>query len=463
MNVTTPIDRKHARSALLTGDAWLAERHNPTLIIDPATHRLVTSNASGAEYLGIGDARSIELDASMPGWLAIKAHMAAGSNAAPHDETLLFWTATGPRAFKGRLETIRHEDRPLVLITIDPPTGLAAADGGALPPPPQQDDLATLREIARRIRAGTKSILAADQTTPAPEQSLDKVELNREPATATTSIEQPIQFPPPLNFQQGVQPDASAQPTAANDPEAIAGTVLATPLATLAHELGTPLSAIVSLAEIMRDERLGSMGNPRYKAYAADIHDSARHTLDLVRAMVERDGDKQHPAYIELDDIDLNDIARRCASAMQPIAIRGDVTLATTLDDCLPKVRANQRAIRQIIFNLLSNGLRFTPRGGKITIATSSNAGRGVQLAIIDTGTSMSQSDIARILGPYSANPGPNLPKPMLTNDNGGSGIGLPLVRQLVDAHGAKLEITSDANLGTRISITFAKDVVILK
>ena len=110
-----------------------------------------------------------------------------------------------------------------------------------------------------------------------------------------------------------------------------------------------------------------------------------------------------------------------------------------------------------MIFNLLSNALRYTPHGGLITIVTRAIAGQKAQLEVTDTGTGMSQTEITRILAPAGSS------RANMASLNGsGAGIGLPLVRQLADAHGAVLEIKSDPQIGTQVTITFASNTVIL-
>jgi two-component system, cell cycle sensor histidine kinase PleC len=467
VNVTRPRDLDRARATPLLGEAWLAEQPDPVLLVDPATHRLSACNAAGAACLGLGDARTLDLDPSMPGWGPIESQALLGPQAAPREDTILFWTPAGPKAVTARLEAVRHEGRALVMIVIGPRASALMLDADPLPAPGPQDDLATLREIARRIRAGILSVQApaAVETSRVDEKTIEPLV---ESCLASSTGKPAIQFPPPLKFEQLAFPfgDEEAGATPALQPSQTAKKRVRrdrvngpSALATLAHELRTPLSAIVSLAEIMRDERLGAMGNARYKAYAGDIHDSARHTLDLVHAMVEgeRDAARGKGNHRDFDEVDLNAIARSCGLAMQPIAARVGVEIETDLLPSLPPVLANARAIRQMIFNLLSNALRYTPHGGLIKIVTRAVAGQKVQLEVTDSGSGMSQADIARILAPAGTN------RANMASLNGnGSGIGLPLVRQLADAHGAVLEIKSDPETGTQVTITFANNTVIL-
>lgn len=329
----------------------------------------------------------------MPAWAAIRAYLDSGSRAHSGPGPLLFWTPAGPVTVTATLEAISRGEQPLVRVTLQSDLAHSTAEPPAEPPAPT---------------------MAATAGTPRP---------------------------PPLDFKQHADP-------ALRDGAA----------AKLAHELRTPLSAIVSLAEIMRDERLGAMGNPRYKAYAADIHDTARHTLDLIGAMLDVDRDEAnatgraaHPR-LELDNVDLNDIAKRCASAMQPIAARGGVAIALAPSDDVKAVHADRRAIRQIILNVLSNALRFTPTGGRITLATARRNDGTVELSVADTGSGMDPADIARVLAGTTTAAAP--PRTRLAGEHAGFGFGLPLVRELAEAHGGSLDIESVPEHGTRVVVT---------
>ena len=464
VNVTRPRDLDRAGATPLTGEAWLAGQPGPVLLVDPATHRLSACNAAGAACLGLGDVRTLDFDPSMPGWGPIKSQALLGPQAEPREDTLLFWTPSGPKAVTARLEAVRQEGRALVMVVIGPRATTPVPDAEPQPAPAPRDDLATLREIARRIRAGSQALQAAEVATSRDdERPAEPAEVGR-PAGPTGKP----QFPPPLNFEQLAFPfgDGEAGSTPGRQPSATATRRLRrdrsrapSALATLAHELRTPLSAIVSLAEIMRDERLGAMGNARYKAYAGDIHDSALHTLDLVHAMVEGEGDASpgNREHRDFDEVDLSAIAQSCGLAMGPVAARAGIEIETALCQSVLLVLANARAIRQMIFNLLSNALRYTPHGGLITIVTRAIAGQKAQLEVTDTGTGMSQTEITRILAPAGSS------RANMASLNGsGAGIGLPLVRQLADAHGAVLEIKSDPQIGTQVTITFASNTVIL-
>lgn len=222
--------------------------------------------------------------------------------------------------------------------------------------------------------------------------------------------------------------------------------------ATLAHELRTPLSAIVALAEVMRDQRLGSMGNARYLAYASDIHDSARHALSVLGAMLGRDNGE--PADPEPKGTDVEETARKCASAMQELANKVAVRLATDFMAKGRRLAVDRRSLTQILLNLLSNALKFTPPNGAVTIATRERLDGAVVLSVTDTGTGMQQTDIDRVLGSEGT--------PPAIKPANGTGLGLPLVKALAHASGASLDIVSEAGQGTCVSVIYPRERVLV-
>lgn len=219
--------------------------------------------------------------------------------------------------------------------------------------------------------------------------------------------------------------------------------------ATLAHELRTPLSAIMALAEVMKEERLGPMGNPRYLSYSRDIHESARHALSVLAAMMGSEPEARSPQ--DAGHADVDEAVEKSLSVMRELARLASVRLETDLVAGHPQVSADSRSLMQILINLLSNALKFTPPGGVVTVQTRRAPDGGLTLSVTDTGTGMSR----RSLEGSAAGPG---------SDEVGSrrttGHGLPIVRSLAQASGARVDIASAPGEGTRVSITFPPDRV---
>ncbi len=247
----------------------------------------------------------------------------------------------------------------------------------------------------------------------------------------------------------GMEPHRSAAPphAAAADPAAACDLRLAT----LAHELRTPLSAIAALAEVIKDRRLGPMADGRYHDYARDIYETSRHALSVIGAMLE--GDDAGGGALPPLEADLAEVAGRCLSATRELAVKASITLSGEFTGARVYLDADQRSLMQIIFNLLSNALQFTPPGGAVTVATCTSEDGSVALTVCDTGAGMTKADIDRLLGEdsraFPARPGTS-----------GSGYGLPLVKALARASDARIEIRSSPDSGTCVSVIFPKDRV---
>jgi signal transduction histidine kinase len=215
-------------------------------------------------------------------------------------------------------------------------------------------------------------------------------------------------------------------------------------LAKLAHELKTPLTAIAAAAEVMRDERLGAMGNSRYLTYAADIHENAAHALDVIATLLSESG-RANTAVPRLIALDLNAIVERTVSSVQALAQSRGLTLAFEAEERRPHVVANPTSLRQILLNLLTNAIKFTPPGGDIRAATGYLSDGRVFLTISDTGPGITETTAAQTESKKET------AQPWLS----GSGIGLPLVQHLVRDMSAEIEIDSAPGKGTEILITF--------
>lgn len=244
--------------------------------------------------------------------------------------------------------------------------------------------------------------------------------------------------------------------TADDEPVREAGTgatsVNAGSRAVLAHELRTPLSAIAALAEVMREERLGPMGNARYLTYAHDIHESARHALDVLTAMLGNEPDFSNSQGEDHADID--EAVAKSLSIMRELARQASVRLDTDLIAGRAQVCADCRSLTQILVNLLSNALRFTPAGGVVTVQTRQAPDGGLALSVIDTGTGMSCGGIEGIESRPLRSGTSEAPRT--------SGQGLAIVRALAQAGGARVEIASAPGEGTRVSIVFPPERVVL-
>lgn len=242
-----------------------------------------------------------------------------------------------------------------------------------------------------------------------------------------------------------------------------------TRLQKLAHELKTPLSAIASAAEVMRDERFGPL-DARYKDYSEDIARTARHALDVINDMLSGREGAQAPVSFppdrDITEIDTGQLVTQVASSLMPLAQRTGLALEVHCEPDLPRLVGEAVHIRQILLNLFTNSARHTPAGGHVAFTAHFDRARGLVLAVGDTGSGMTVDQIARVLasaspndGPAESVAGPEAPAGFWGGD--GLGMGLGIVSTLAAANGGRLEIDSPVpgqSRGTLASLVFGMD-----
>ena len=220
-------------------------------------------------------------------------------------------------------------------------------------------------------------------------------------------------------------------------------------LATMSHELRTPLNAIIGFSEMMQREMQGPIGNAEYRGYIADIHESGMHLLKIINDIL--DLSKAEAGKLELNE-DVFDLRETVHSVRQLIGSRicdAGLSVAIDLPANLPLLRADERKTKQVLINLVTNAVKFTPSGGRIDLAGRFDPKTGVIISVSDTGIGIPPGDLARVLEPFEQ------VDSSLTRTRQGTGLGLPLVKAIIERHGGGLEIKSELDVGTQISVIF--------
>ncbi len=220
-------------------------------------------------------------------------------------------------------------------------------------------------------------------------------------------------------------------------------------LARISHELRTPLNAILGFSEVMRLERFGRIQNEKYRSYVDDIHTSGGHLLSLINDLL--DLSKVEAGKLELDftSVDLSEVTDQAIRTLAEQAQRSRVVLRKNIPADLPSVVADARSTRQIMLNLLSNGVKFTDPGGQVTVSARLTKAGELVLRVKDTGVGMNEEELKDALEPF---------RRVISDARGnveGTGLGLPLTKALTEANRAQFSISSQPGKGTMVEITF--------
>lgn len=220
-------------------------------------------------------------------------------------------------------------------------------------------------------------------------------------------------------------------------------------LADLSHEMRTPLNAIIGFADLMEAQALGPLDNPRYRAYAGDIAGCGRHLLDLVNQVLDLARVETGALELVEETVDLTQITHQACDFLGDLAGTAGITLRHIPAPDPIRVRADRRLILQILFNLLSNAQKVTPRGGTITLSAGIDDAGCPWLCVADDGPGIPPDQVARILSQASlTRPGPRGPS------GGGAGLGLNLCRGFIERHGGRLAFRAIAGHGTSVVAT---------
>ncbi|MFY9896616.1 MAG: HAMP domain-containing sensor histidine kinase, partial [Xanthobacteraceae bacterium] len=220
-------------------------------------------------------------------------------------------------------------------------------------------------------------------------------------------------------------------------------------VAKISHDIRNPLTAIAGFAEAIMSERFGPIGNERYREYIKDLHAAAAHLSSMVDDMFDLSKLESGRIDLTFAKVNLNELVQQCVGMMQPQANRARIIIRSALTSALPPVKADERALRQIVLNLLSNSIKFTGPGGQIIVSTVFSDTREAILRVRDTGAGMSEKQIAAALEPFADIDA------WASSGSGGTEFGLPLTRALAEANHAQFRIKSAPEAGTLVEIAF--------
>jgi two-component system, cell cycle sensor histidine kinase PleC len=221
-------------------------------------------------------------------------------------------------------------------------------------------------------------------------------------------------------------------------------------LANMSHELRTPLNAIIGFSEIMESGMFGPLGAEKYLEYCHDIRESGNYLLDVINDILDMSKIEAGRTRLDLEEVELEhiltDSIRVLAGRAQDKGLNLEVEIAGPI-----RLKADRRALKQVVLNLLSNAVKFTPDGGRVTIR-GRGAADAVMIAIEDSGIGIPKEALANLGRPFEQ------VESQLTKSHQGSGLGLAIAKSLVELHGGNMRIRSTPGVGTVVLLRLPID-----
>lgn len=215
-------------------------------------------------------------------------------------------------------------------------------------------------------------------------------------------------------------------------------------LANMSHELRTPLNAINGFSEIMAGEMFGPLGDRRYKGYANDILSSGQHLLALINDILDMAKIEAGKLTLRYEPVGTKDVCQDAIRLMRGRVEEADLKIMLEAVEA-PEIEADYRALKQVMLNLISNAVKFTPAGGRITVSIA-RIDESVRIAVTDTGIGIAEHDLARLAKPFEQVEGQH------SKTTQGTGLGLALTKSLIEMHGGELKMDSEPGRGTTMS-----------
>jgi signal transduction histidine kinase len=218
-------------------------------------------------------------------------------------------------------------------------------------------------------------------------------------------------------------------------------------LANMSHELRTPLNAIIGFAEVIHNQFKGPVGNPQYVDFARSIHESGRHLVGIINDILDLSKVEAGKTELDEDVTDIGALIEHAAGLMRQAIESADLRLELSIEADLPDVLVDPGKINQVLLNLISNAVKFTPAGGFVRIEGRRAVDGGVELIVTDGGMGIAEGELAEVLKPFVQSRDAERRRVQ------GTGLGLPLADQLVKLHGGTLALTSTRGVGTIVTV----------
>jgi signal transduction histidine kinase len=218
-------------------------------------------------------------------------------------------------------------------------------------------------------------------------------------------------------------------------------------LATMSHELRTPLNAIIGFSDVLHKQLYGNLGNARYLEYVADINASGLHLLAIINDILDLAKAEAGKLELREDVFDLVSCLQACVQMCAVRAEEGGVALELATERPEIEIHADERMIRQLALNLISNAVKFTPPGGRVDVRARPDDHGEIIIEVADTGIGIPTEHLERVLRPFEQ------VERALSRRHGGTGLGLPFAKKIAELHGGTLKLESVVDRGTHVSV----------
>ncbi|NQV58157.1 MAG: HAMP domain-containing histidine kinase [Alphaproteobacteria bacterium] len=223
-------------------------------------------------------------------------------------------------------------------------------------------------------------------------------------------------------------------------------------LANMSHELRTPLNAIIGFSQMINIQAMGPVGNPVYVEYGSDIEKSGMHLLQIITDILDIAKIEAGKLDLEAEDINYADLMKEAAAMLRKDMEDKRISFSIELPGEELTIRGDQQLLRQVLVNLISNAVKFTSEEGAISIAMDAPDDASIEIVVTDNGIGIATEDIARVMKPFEQ------VETSLARLHGGVGLGLPLTKKMIEAHGGRLTLTSAIGVGTTATVWLPRE-----
>jgi len=220
-------------------------------------------------------------------------------------------------------------------------------------------------------------------------------------------------------------------------------------LANMSHELRTPLNAIMGFSEVIKNEMFGHIAIPQYVEYARDIYGSGAHLLDIINDILDLSKVEAGKFKLTEEKVAIEEVVFAVCNIIKGKADEKNLHIAPRLPGIMPRLYADKRALKQMMLNLLSNAVKFTPKDGDVAISAKVEQDGGVAIVVSDSGIGVAEGDMQKVMAPFGQ------VDSALAREHDGTGLGVPLVKAMIELHGGTLTFDSTPGVGSVVTLRF--------